>query len=251
MFCKGPIIFSGWCIYLGMLQRKFDIAVKSQFPDAMDAKDTSIKYLGKLQSDFGIDISKVLMATSVCSDDLNVNSTSLFNVTFGPFNMGGLGGFPFAGLTGMAAFAHHVPDNGAALILYGPHVGITIEGELGVVNRPRMESPGHSCGALLGVLGAFQKPDYEWEDSVEDRQFATLAKELLPFRESIITSDNPVKRITECAFEVIHKKVKYILNEKNGEFEVNKVVLLGGIIINTDYGLDDYFDARHFEVIDL
>lgn len=27
--------------------------------------------------------------------------------------------------------------------------------------------------------------------------------------------------------------------------------LLGDIIINTDYGLDDYFDARNFEVIDV
>jgi hypothetical protein len=234
-----------------MLQRKFDIAVRTHFPNALDAKDTSIKYLGQLQRDHDIDISKVLMATSVCSDDLNVNSTSLFNVTFGPFNMGGLGGYPFAGLTGMAAFAHHVPDNGAALILYGPHVGITVDGELGVVNRPRMESPGHSCGALLGVLNVFQQEDYKWEGSEEDHQFSTLARELLPFRESIISSDNPVKKITECAFEIIHDKVKFVLDGKKDQFEVNKVVLLGGIIVNTDYGLDDYFDARHFEVIEL
>ena len=28
-------------------------------------------------------------------------------------------------------------------------------------------------------------------------------------------------------------------------------IVKGGIIINTDYGLDDYFDARNFEVIDV
>ena len=30
-----------------MLQRKFDKVVKWHFPDAMDAKDTSIHYLGQ------------------------------------------------------------------------------------------------------------------------------------------------------------------------------------------------------------
>ena len=80
-----------------MLQRKFDEIVKTHFPNAMDAKDTSIHYLGKMQIDHKIDISKVLMATSVCSDDINVPSTTFFNVLFGPFIMGGLGGLPFAG----------------------------------------------------------------------------------------------------------------------------------------------------------
>jgi len=41
------------------------------------------------------------------------------------------------------------------------------------------------------------------------------------------------------------------LSSCKGEFKVDKVTLLGGIIINTDYGLDDYFDARTFEVVDV
>ena len=51
-----------------MLQRKFDKTVKEFFPNAMDAKDTSIHYLGKMQIEHDINVSKVLMATSVCSD---------------------------------------------------------------------------------------------------------------------------------------------------------------------------------------
>ena len=42
-----------------MLQRKFAEVVKSYFPEAMDAKDTSIHYLGKMQLEYEIDISKV------------------------------------------------------------------------------------------------------------------------------------------------------------------------------------------------
>ena len=39
---------------------KFDIVVKNHFPKAMDAKDTSIHYLGLMKNDYDIDISKFL-----------------------------------------------------------------------------------------------------------------------------------------------------------------------------------------------
>jgi hypothetical protein len=32
--------------------------------------------------------------------------------------MGGLNGYPFAGLTGMNAFTNHVPENGAIIGIY-------------------------------------------------------------------------------------------------------------------------------------
>ena len=140
-----------------MLQRKFDELVKNEFPNAKDAKDTSIHYLGKMQLEHKLDVSKVLMATSVCSDDINVPSTTFFNVLFGPFVMGGLGGIPFVGQTGMTAFAHHIPDEGSAFIFYGPHIGITPDGELGKMYRPRMEQTGNSCGALMLALNRFQE----------------------------------------------------------------------------------------------
>ncbi|WP_222943801.1 hypothetical protein [Pedobacter sp. N36a] len=37
------------------------------------------------------------------------------NEFLGPFKLGGLDGFPFAGWSGMGAFASHVPDDGAVL----------------------------------------------------------------------------------------------------------------------------------------
>ncbi len=234
-----------------MLQRKFDKVVKEYFPNAMDAKDTSIHYLGKLQNQHEINVSKVLMATSVCSDDINVPSTTFFNVLFGPFIMGGLGGLPFAGQTGMTAFAHHIPDEGSAFIFYGPHIGITLDGELGKMYRPRQENTGNSCGALMLALSRLENKDYAPVMSDDDYQQMKLEESLLPYREQVLDSDNPQKAITEATYEIIDKKIhEHIIACKN-EFPVDKVALLGGIIINTDYGLDDYFDARNFEVIDL
>jgi len=221
------------------------------FPDAMDAKDTSIHFLGKMQLEHKLDISKVLMATSVCSDDINIPSTTFFNVLFGPFIMGGLGGLPFAGQTGMTAFAHHIPDQGSAFIFYGPHIGITLEGDLGKMYRPRQEETGNSCGALMLALSRFQDGNYKPVLNEDDYQQMKLEESLLPYREEILASDNQQKAITEATYEIIDKKVHEHLTTCKDEFHVDRVTLLGGIIINTDYGLDDYFDARNFEVIDL
>lgn len=234
-----------------MLQRKFDQLVKSHFPEAMDAKDTSIHYLGIMQIAHKIDISKVLMATSVCSDDINVPSTTFFNVLFGPFIMGGLGGLPFAGQTGMTAFAHHIPDEGSAFIFYGPHIGLTLEGELGKMYRPRQEQTGNSCGALMLALDRFKDSAYAPVINEDDYQQMRLEESLLPFREQIMGSEHPQKAITEAAYQVIDEKVHAHLKACKAEFHADKVTLLGGIIINTDYGLDDYFDARNFEVINM
>ena len=204
-----------------------------------------------MQLEHKIDISKVLMATSVCSDDINVPSTTFFNVLFGPFIMGGLGGLPFVGQTGMTAFAHHIPDGGSAFIFYGPHIGMTLDGELGKMYRPRQEETGNSCGALMLALSRLEDSDYKPVINDDDYQQMMLEKSLLPYREDIINSDNPQKAITEATYEIIDKKIhEHILTCKD-EFHGDTVTLLGGIIINTDNGLDDYFDARNFEVIDL
>lgn len=234
-----------------MLQKKIEEVVKSQFPNAMDAKDTSIHYLGKIQLEHKIDISKVLMATSVCSDDINVPSTTFFNILFGPFVMGGLGGLPFSGKTGMTAFAHHVPVDGNAFIFYGPHIGTTLNGELGKMYRPRQEKAGDSCGALMLALRRFQEnEDYTPVLNEDDYQQMKLEKSLLPYKSEILSSENPEKEITEITFKIIDKKIhEYIIACKN-EFHFDKIVLLGGIVINTDYSLDDYFDTRNFEIID-
>ena len=234
-----------------MLQRKFDEVVKGHFPGAKDAKDTSIHYLGKMQLEHKIDISKVLMATSVCSDDINVPSTTFFNVLFGPFIMGGLGGLPFAGQTGMTAFAHHIPDGGSAFIFYGPHIGVTLDGDLGKMYRPRQEETGNSCGALMLALSRFANSNYKPILNDDDYQQMMLEKSLLPYRKDIINSENPQKAITEATYNIIDKKVHEHIKTCKNEFHVDTVTLLGGIIINTDYGLDDYFAVRNFEVIDL
>ena len=74
------------------------------------------------------------------------------------FPLGGLAGIPFTGKTGWGAFTHHVPAQGNILAMYGPHVGITKDGEVGKINRPGMDKPTTACGASIGAFNHLNKP---------------------------------------------------------------------------------------------
>ena len=67
-------------------------------------------FLDLMQRRLGIEPRKIMLADSICSDDLNIiEYPERAYESLGPFKLGGLDGFPFAGLTGMRAFAHHGP----------------------------------------------------------------------------------------------------------------------------------------------
>ncbi|MFP4470886.1 MAG: hypothetical protein ACLFPE_09385 [Bacteroidales bacterium] len=232
-----------------MLQVTFDKIVYRQFPMAMNSRDTSIHFLGLLKQKHHLDISRMLMATSFCADELNNENTSFFGVVNGPFMMGGLAGMPFTGVTGMKAFAHHIPEGGSAMIFYGAHIGITHEGELGKAWRPGQQSAGASCGALMNALGHLSDDSYRPGDGEDDHQMYFIEKKLLPHREEIIRAENPKLRITEITFELIDRQIHEYLEKARAEFNIKKLALLGGIIINTGYGIDDYFVPKNFEVL--
>jgi len=70
------------------------------------------------------------------------------------FNLGGMGGIPFVGKTGFTAFSHHVPDNGNLLILYGPNIGVSPQGELGKLLRDGQTSLSATCSSAIGAYEA-------------------------------------------------------------------------------------------------
>jgi len=215
----------------------------------MNAKDTSIHFLGLLKQKHRFDISRMLMATSLCSDEVNNHGASFFNVLNGPFIMGGLGGIPFCGLTGTTAFAHHIPDGGSAFIFYGSHIGITDDGKLGEVWRPGQQKAGKSCGALMNALSKFSISAYKPQPSENDFQQYFLEKSLYGHRDKILESAEPELTITEEAYLQIDKMIHENIHQTKKEFHVKRIALLGGIIINTDSGLDDYFIPKNFEVM--
>jgi len=158
-------------------------------------------------------------------------------------------GLPHAGITGLTAFAHHIPDNGTAFIFYGPHIGVTLENEVGKMYRPRQEKAGACCGALMLALERFRDEDYFPEMKREDYQQSYLENLLYPRKEEILHDELPQRKITECTFELIDTMLHDYFRTVKSEFKVEKIGLLGGIVINTDFGIDDYFSVRNFEII--
>ncbi len=219
------------------------------------AKQSLKHYLNLIEKEYRSDLKKMLFATSVCSDDVNV-STDFRRVLRRPFSMGGLGGLPYSGFTGMVAYSHHIPDGGDAFIFYGPHIGITDDGELGRMRRIGQKTLTNSCGALMLALERFAAEERGQEVYVPhvveyDYQQMLLESTLMPFKHHILTSPNPKKAITDFAYTKIDKQIKRLVKMAVKEFRCNRIFLLGGVIINTSEEFHDYVDIRNFDVINL
>ena len=101
--------------------------IQAHYPNALPLSVFREQAFGLIEPELGVPLAQVLLATSICADDIvwvsdadgNLETHHAARELLGPFEMGGLAGLPFAGLTGMTAYAHHIPDHGAACIVYG------------------------------------------------------------------------------------------------------------------------------------
>lgn len=130
---------------------KYDGKVTSIFKGAMSNKELETKVV-QILADKGFTSENTLLATSLCCDELARQLESDFVKVYGKnFNLGGLSGFPFAGNTGFGAMSAHIPDDGSCLIVYGPHVGVSTEGEVGKVERAGIALVDNCCGSAIAA----------------------------------------------------------------------------------------------------
>jgi hypothetical protein len=198
----------------------------------------------------GIDPNEVVTANCVCSDDINEMQFPLADGSLpGPFFLGGLNGFPFGGLTGVQAFAQHIPDHGTALVYYGPHIGITEKGEIGKVRCPGHDQDSNCCGAVQAALekisGATHQPtdlDYQ-EDTIVDLFRAN--------RERILAARYPIQEATEVMYEAIDERLRLLIDQSKEQFKAKYLVLIGSVFINTDHGLKACIEQRTFRTTNL
>lgn len=223
--------------------------VKEEFPNAILFSDLFEKTKTPLEG-LGLTPKNTLFANATCRDEINQRDIRVFGEYWGEnFDLSGLGGIPSAGLTGFSAYSHHVSEGGILFILYGPHIGVNSEGELGKVLRVGMKHETSSCGALIAfhskILG---NANYEPTNDILDSEQALLERELLPHASDILSSDSPIKAVTNHAYTVIDHMMSKII--ERSEYK-GKIVLLGGVIINTPGGGPDYFDTRRFELLNF
>jgi hypothetical protein len=243
-----------------MTTNTVDALVRSHYPGALPASTFRRKIIDWLEDELRMEMAHILLATSVCADDVvfitdvagNIETQRTTQETFGLFEMGGLAGLPFTGKTGMTAFAHHVPDHGAACIVYGPHIGMTDDGELGRLLRPGQHEETTACGALGVAIKHFQsRPDYGPVLDEDDAQETLLEMRLKPCMAQILAAPNAMQAATEVVYGIIHALVYRYVAAVRQQFGCEHIALVGAVIINTSPAHEDYIDLRHRAVLRL
>lgn len=228
--------------------------LKDTFPNAMTNKELVTFIKKKLaKHQYG---SNSLVATSLCCDEVNRPLEKDLKEIYGHyFSMGGLAGFPFGGVTGFGAMAHHIPDGGSCLIVYGPHVGVDAQGNVGKIDRRGREKAGACCGSAVAACGYVKKVlDGEIKPSGPptdplDAQQTFVSSMLLPFAERIHNSGEPMCELPYALYDAEDEFMRNIVAKGSSHVAgEGKIALLGGIQINTPAGMSDFFLPLRFDV---
>lgn len=225
--------------------------VRKWYPNAKTTDDTINKLLDVIEAKLALKPNQLMHADSICCDDANViQYPDRAYEMLGPFKMGGLNGFPFAGLTGMGAFAHHVPEDGAVVIFYAPHIGITKDGVIGQISRIGQSSNSSCCGAAAGALGKLLKDEIQPGHVTDiDYQMNTIEQIFLKQSHRIKLAENQIFEATDVMYEAIHERIEELVSKTN--FPCKYVVLIGAVFINGDRDMGSFCSYKRFDCIDL
>ncbi|PXW16221.1 hypothetical protein C8D70_104159 [Chryseobacterium sp. CBTAP 102] len=225
--------------------------VKKWYPNAKTTEDTINKLLDVIESELGLKPKQLMHADSMCCDDVNaIQYPPRAYEMLGPFHMGGLNGYPFAGVTGMNAFAHHVPEDGAVVVFYAPHIGITKDGTIGEIHRIGQSANSACCGAAKGALGKLLNNQIEEGNVTDlDYQMNTLEQIFLKQANRIKNADSQIFEATEVMYEAIDERIETLVSKTN--YPCKYVVLIGAIFINGDKDMGSFCSYKRFDYINL
>lgn len=250
---QGPVAVAGPALppaFLGLESRGVVQSVRAHFPGAMPGAAVMSKLFSAVEP-YGLRIDNTIYGQSICSDEINGDKghlTQLLTRRFGKnFNLGGIGGAPYVGKTGFGAFSHHVPDNGHVLIVFGPHIGFTKQGEPGKFLRDGQAQPSTSCGAAIAAYNQLTESHdgHELASDPSDAQQGWLRAHLQRHIREVANSPKPMVELALKTFKAIEEEMLKIINTGYGP---GHLVLLGGIQINMPYPLPGYFEPLHFSV---
>lgn len=234
-----------------MLKKQKLEIIRKWYPNAITTIDSVNRLIDFVEEKLELEPTHVMLADSICSDDVNsIQYPSRAMEFLGPFKMGGLDGFPFTGLTGMGAFASHVPDSGAVFIYYGPHIGITKDGTIGEIHRIGQHKNSGCCGAAKGALGKLISNQITEGHVTEiDYQMNTIEQILLKQKDRIVNAKTPLFEATEVIYEAIDNRINELVDKTN--YNCKYVILMGAVLINSDSDMGSYTSTKRFDVINL
>jgi hypothetical protein len=241
---------------------KCDIVEKTAtkvFPGLMASAKLTQGVENILSERVGFEKSTTLLATSLCCDEVNREfEDSLRHVYGSNFSMGGLAGFAFGGVTSFGAMAHHIPSNGNCLIVYGPHVGIDVDGAVGKLNRVGRydHGSGACCGSATAahaycrsVSNGDRKKKVD-PDDYTDAQQVWVGSTLLKHAQRLHDATAPEVELPHALFDCQDDLMQHIVQKACGEVHGDgKIALLGGIQVNTPEGVSEYFVPQKFHIL--
>jgi hypothetical protein len=217
-------------------------------------------YTTEYITDEGIPSTDIVLAEGICSDDVdaaylpgNIGGwpTSI-NSFLGPFQSGGLAGYPFVGSIGFGAFASHVATTlgGTLFVTSTPHIGVTEDGRSGrMLRRGKANSlTDNTCGAVAGaidqVVNALSAPPSQSNPPFDNENYSfwKLTDILWPFKSTLSgftgTTEEVYNKQMIFATETIRDSAyDYIIANLPAATTgntTNDVYFLSGIFINSD-----------------
>lgn len=236
-----------------MKKREKLAIIRKFYPNAITTIDAVNRLIDFTEDTLDMEPSQIMLADSICSDDVNsIQYPARTQEFLGPFKMGGLDGFPFTGLTGMGAFASHVPDEGAVFIYYGPHIGISKEGKVGEIHRFGQHKNSGCCGAAKGALAKLVNNEIE-EGKVTDidYQMNSIEQILLKEKDRILKLEagKQLLEATEVIYEAIDKRILELVAKT--KYNCRYVILMGAVLINSDTDMGSFTTTKRFDIINL
>jgi hypothetical protein len=226
--------------------------IKQYFEDFTTMSEASHNAVLEIATREGIEMNSVIVATSFCFDELNHHPSKMnLPSPSGTFIMGGLAGYPFVGDIGLTAFSDHIPDGGAALFIFGSHIGISRTGEVGKIRRVGQHRHTNTCGALMMVQEHVLSTSIHQIDPADYSEFQPefLALRLLPKVDEIRNADIPILKTTHLVYDEIEKEIISLIQHHPVLLNKYPVYILGGIVINTDETLPNYFSQKVFRKV--
>jgi hypothetical protein len=234
-----------------MLKKERLKIIRQWYPNAITTIDGVNKLIDFVEEDLDLEPSQIMLADSICSDDVNsIQYPARAHEFLGPFKMGGLDGYPFTGLTGMGAFASHVPDDGAVLVYYGPHIGITRSGALGEIHRFGQHNNSGCCGAAKSATNKLLNNQITPGNVTElDYQMNTIEQILFAQKERIVNATTPLFEATEVIYEAIDKRILELVGKTS--YKCKYVILVGVVLINSDIDMGSFNSVKRATLITM
>lgn len=222
------------------------------FPKALPNYELVAK-VSQTLSTKGFTPANTLLACSLCCDELARPLEKEFGSPYGQnFSMGGLAGFPFGGVTSFGAMAAHIPDGGNCLVVYGPHVGVDSEGNVGTVERVGRSHGGACCGSACAACNAVLAGEVADSNTVPvvDKQQAMVTELLAPYKAQLAAAEDVQAELPKALLAAQTELMMDIIGKGAGNVTNGLIGVVGGVQINTPPEFSDYFWAQKFELYD-